>query len=59
MAKFTIFKDKKGEYRWNLKANNHEIIADSAEGYVNKTDCEHGIELVKELSPDANVEDNA
>ena len=27
MAKFQIFKDKAGEYRWRLRANNNEIIA--------------------------------
>ena len=57
MAKFQMFKDKKGEYRWRLRADNNEIIADSGEGYVNKTDCEHGIDLVKQLSPNARVED--
>ncbi len=32
MAKFQIFKDRSGEYRWRLRADNNEIIADSAEG---------------------------
>jgi uncharacterized protein YegP (UPF0339 family) len=31
--KFTIFKDSRGGYRWNLKAANGRIIADSGEGY--------------------------
>ena len=31
--------------------------ADSAEGYVAKRDCEHGIDLVKKLAPDALVND--
>ncbi len=57
MAKFQLFKDKKGEYRWRLRADNNEIIADSAEGYVNKSDCKHGIDLVKRLSPGAEVVD--
>ncbi|MCK4351788.1 DUF1508 domain-containing protein [candidate division WOR-3 bacterium] len=57
MAKFQLFKDRAGEYRWRLRADNYEIIADSAEGYKNKSDCKHGIELVKSLAPDAEVED--
>jgi uncharacterized protein YegP (UPF0339 family) len=57
MADFQIFKDKAGEYRWRFRADNYEVIADSAEGYVNKSDCEHGIDLVKQLAPAAEIED--
>lgn len=57
MAKFTMKKDKAGEWRWNLKAKNGEIIADSAEGYKNKADCKHGIELVMDAGPDTSVEE--
>ncbi len=57
MAKFQIFTDKAGEYRWRLRANNNEIIADSAEGYKAKSDCEHGVDLVKQLAPTAEVQD--
>lgn len=45
--KFEVFKDKASEWRWNLKADNNKIIADSGEGYVNKQDCLAGVELVK------------
>jgi len=47
MAKFQMFKDKKGQHRWRLRADNNETIADSGEGYINKSACEHGIELVR------------
>lgn len=57
MAKFQIFKDQAGEYRWRLRADNNEIIADSGEGYINKSDCMHGIELVKQQAPNAEIED--
>ena len=59
MAKFQIFKDEKGEYRWRLRADNYEIIADSSESYVSKSDCKHGIKLVKQLGQDAEVEDQS
>ncbi len=55
---FTIFKDKDGDYRWNLKAGNGKIVADSAEGYKNKADCEHGISLVKSAATAPVKEDN-
>lgn len=36
---FEVYTDKAGEYRWRLKAPNGNIIADSGEGYKNRTDC--------------------
>ena len=35
------------QWRWRLKAANGEVIADSAEGYVSKYDCEYAIRLVQ------------
>lgn len=57
MAKFTLYRDTKGEYRWRFVASNGEIIATASEGYVRKIDCMHGIELIKSLGPDAPVVD--
>jgi uncharacterized protein YegP (UPF0339 family) len=57
MAKFQLYVDNAGEYRWRLRADNNETVADSAEGYVNKADCVHGLELVKEQAAGAEVED--
>ncbi len=34
------------QWRWRLKAANHEIIA-SGESYWNESDCDHAINLVK------------
>lgn len=53
--KFKIFRDKVREYRFNLLADNGEVIATS-EGYEDKRDCEHAIKLVKRAS-EATVED--
>jgi len=44
MSKFEIYRDDAGEYRWRLTADNGEIVADSGEGYVRKTDCRNGLE---------------
>ena len=39
------------EWRWRLRHQNGNVIADSGEGYVRREDCEHGIELVKGSAP--------
>jgi len=57
MAHFEIFKNKRGQYRWRLRADNQKIIADSAESYVRKSACIHGIELVKSQSRQAKLAD--
>jgi uncharacterized protein YegP (UPF0339 family) len=38
MYKFEYYEDKAGEWRWRLKHQNGNIIADSSEGYKNKQD---------------------
>ncbi len=53
--KYVVYKDSVSEWRWRFKAANGETIAVSSEGYVNKSDCLHGIKLVKS-SADAPVE---
>lgn len=44
-AKFTLFKDKAGKYRFNLKAANGEIIA-ASESYPDRKSAEKGIASV-------------
>ena len=46
MGKFVIYKDKKGQFRFNLKAANGQTIL-SSEGYSGKAACENGIESVR------------
>ncbi|TGN13435.1 YegP family protein [Leptospira ilyithenensis] len=53
-AKFEIYKDKTGEYRFRLKAGNGEVIA-TGEGYSSKQACENGIESVKKNAPSAEI----
>lgn len=52
--KFEMYVDKKGEFRFRLKATNGQIIATS-EGYTTKAACENGIESVKKNAVDAPV----
>jgi uncharacterized protein YegP (UPF0339 family) len=51
---FEWFKDKKGKFRFRLKAANGEIIAVS-EAYNAKESCVNGIESVKKNAPIAKV----
>ena len=44
---FVTFTDKAGEYRWRLEATNGKTIASSGEGYKDKRDRDHAIELIK------------
>lgn len=51
MAKFEISMRKDGEFQFNLKASNGEIILTS-EGYTTKSACINGVESVKKNSAD-------
>lgn len=55
MAKFEVYKDGKGEYRWRLKHTNGQTIANGGEGYSSKRSALAGIESVKKNAPDAEV----
>ena len=56
MGTFVMYLDHAGEYRWYLMAENSEKIADSAEGYKAREDCEHGIKLMQRLAPKAKIQ---
>lgn len=56
-AKFELYKDKKGEFRWRLIAPNGQVIANSGEGYKSKDSAKNGIESVKKNAPGAAVEE--
>ena len=51
-----ITKDKRGEYRFRLKATNGQTVAVS-ESYKTKDVCLQGVESVKSLAADASVVD--
>jgi len=55
-AKFEIFSDKSGEYRFHLKAGNGEIIA-ASQGYESKASAKNGIESIKKNAAAADVVD--
>lgn len=51
MGKFVITKRTNGEFQFNLKAGNGQVIL-ASEGYTTKAACENGIESVKKNSQD-------
>jgi uncharacterized protein YegP (UPF0339 family) len=57
-AKFEIYKDKKGGYRFRLLAANNQIIA-TGESYTTKAGCKKGINSIKKNAPTAEIVDSA
>jgi uncharacterized protein YegP (UPF0339 family) len=55
-AKFEIYTDSKGEYRFRLKAGNGEIIA-TGEGYKSKASAINGVDAVKRAAAEAEIDD--
>ncbi|WP_316840098.1 YegP family protein [Pedobacter gandavensis] len=51
MGKFEIKTRKNGEFQFDLKAGNGQVILTS-EGYTTKANCNNGIESVKKNSKD-------
>ncbi len=54
MGKFVITTRKNGEFQFNLKATNGQIIG-SSEMYESVASRDNGIESVKRNAPDAEV----
>jgi uncharacterized protein DUF1508 len=52
-AVVTLYRDKVGEWRWQLRHANGKVLADSGEGYVRKLDC---LAMVGQLFPSYLVE---
>lgn len=52
--KFEVYLDKRGEYRFRLKATNGEIIA-ASEGYKALPGCLNGIESVRRNAADSEI----
>ena len=52
--KFEVYKDKKGEFRFRLKAKNGQIIA-TGEGYSKLDSCLKGVESVRKNAKDGKI----
>lgn len=51
MGKYVISKRANGEFQFNLKADNGQVIL-ASEGYSSKSACENGVESVRKNSQD-------
>ncbi|NLV04875.1 DUF1508 domain-containing protein [Haloarcula rubripromontorii] len=52
-ATFELFEDSAGEFRWRLRHDNGNIIADSGEGYASKSNVRRALESVRAYVPGA------
>lgn len=55
--KFQVYKDKAGEFRFRLTAQNGEIIAAASEGYKRLDSCLNGIDSVRRNADSPVVEE--
>jgi amphi-Trp domain-containing protein len=56
-ATFELYADKASEWRWRLRHDNGNIIADSGEGYSKKANARNGIQSVKRNAAGAEIEE--
>jgi|AntDeeMinimDraft_4_1070355.scaffolds.fasta_scaffold00317_18 uncharacterized protein YegP (UPF0339 family) len=60
---FEVYADAGGQYRWRLLHRNGNILADSGEGYVSRSNARRAVDTVREVAADADnfdlYEDNA
>lgn len=55
MAKFEVYADAAGKYRWRLVAANGEKVASSGESFYDRADAKRAAETVKATAPNATV----
>ncbi|MCD2199985.1 DUF1508 domain-containing protein [Halobacterium sp. KA-4] len=55
LARFEVFEDKAGEFRWRLRHRNGNVIASSGEGYTRKHNAWKGLRSVMQNAPEADV----
>lgn len=56
-AKFEIFADAAGKYRWRLKDGNGEKVATSGESFDSKSNAKRAAQNVKQTAPAAEIDD--
>ena len=44
--KAQVYRDKAGDWRWRVLADNGNILADGGQGYTRRIDALHGLEQV-------------
>lgn len=54
---FQLFKTRRGQWRWRLRARNGKLVACSGEAYRRRADCMAAIDLVRATDYATQVED--
>lgn len=54
-ARFELYEDAAGNWRWRLFAGNNEKIASSGESFSSKAAARNGAEAVKRTAPSAPI----
>ena len=55
-ATFELYADSVDDWRWRLRHDNGNIVADSGQGYASKQKAKQGLDSVKSNAPGAAVE---
>ncbi len=58
-ARFEVYEDAGGDYRWRLVHRNGNIIADGSEGYASKQKAKEGLESVRNNASGAYIVDQS
>ncbi len=53
MAQFEVYRDNARLFRWQLRDDSNRIVAESSEGFHNRSDCENAVNLVRNIAPKA------
>jgi uncharacterized protein YegP (UPF0339 family) len=56
-ARFQIYADAAGKYRWRLKDSAGEKVASSGESFDTKSNAKRAAEIVKGTARDADIDD--
>lgn len=54
---FELYKNTQGKYDFRIKSKNGKILASSVQGYENKADVKHAIDLIKNHAKDAEIKE--
>jgi uncharacterized protein YegP (UPF0339 family) len=54
-ARFELYEDRAGMWRWRLRHRNGNIIADGGQGYSSRQKARQGLESVQKNSPNAGI----
>lgn len=54
-ARFELYEDVRGEWRWRLVHEDGHVLADAGEGYANRSGAREAIERIREYGAGADV----